>query len=267
MLFSGENVDFLSIYGDSLYYVVNQEQLWKIDCNSKKAEPIFELNENYMCQIQDYTVADGKVFFLNTHSLFCYDIYSKSINELKNTTVESLQVVGNDIYFTDNSERTNTIYVYSMNDNSCRALLGDGEYTPMKPAYLDFWISNDSIYYCQAMPSGTYTMPLNGECKIIHDGRLYFICQSNTAEGLYYMKYERDESYLYFNNKDSKESFVCEMKELNLSSGVAVVDGYVYYNSGFERVLEDHGHYVYYYDNAKPTAERLRTALCLEEKN
>ncbi len=258
LLLAGKNINYLSVYGDFLYYVVDEKELYRININIKSEESIFKLNENYMCQIQDYAVVDEKVFFLNTHTLFYYDISSKSVTELKNITVETLQVVGNDIYFTDHAERTNTVYVYSTADNSCRAVLGNGKYTPDEKAYMDFRIVNGNIYYAQAMPSGTYMMPLDGEEKIIADGRATFICDAPMSEGVYYMSYGLDESHLYFRDKNENEVPACfSMRELNPATGVAVVDGYVYYNSGFERIFDDSGHYVYNYDSSKPTAQKI----------
>lgn len=257
-LLAGKNINYLSVYGDFLYYVIDERELCRININTKAAESIFKLNENYMCQIQDYSVVDEKVFFLNTHSLFYYDIPSRSITELKNITVETLQIVGEDIYFIDHAERTNTVYVFSMSDNFCKPVLGDGKYTPYEKAYMDFRIVNGNIYYTQAMPSGTYVMPLLGEEKIIADGRSTFICESSLSEGLYYMSYGLEESHLYFRDKDGNEEPACfSMKELNAATGVAVVDGYVYYNSGYERVLNDSGHYVYNYGNSKPVMQKI----------
>ena len=143
-------------------------------------------------------------------------------------------------------------------NNSCKVFLGDGEYTPMEKAYMNFRISSDAVYYTQAMPSGTYKASMNGDGKIIRDGRVTFICDSSVSNGIYYMSYGLERSYLYFCDEDGQESFVCQMKELNINSGVAVVDGYVYYNSGFERVLDqDSGYYINDYINAKPTATKL----------
>ena len=268
LLLSTVNIDFLLIHCDKLYYVENEEKLCRIDFDAKLVETIFELDKNYMSQIQDYTVSDGKVFFLNTHTLFYYDISSKSINELKSTTVEALQVVGDDIYFTDHGERTNTIYIYSMRDHSCRALLGDGKCTPAEKAYIDFRIVNDTVYYTQAIPSGTYAMPLDGESKIIRDGRVVFACDSSVSKGVYYMSYSTDESHLYFHDNNGNEFVACfSMMELNLSTGVSVVDGYAYYNSGVERVLDDTGHYIYNYDKAKPTAKQINENIVKAEND
>lgn len=258
LLFSGENIDFLSVYDDTLYCVVDEEKLYRIDTATNDIELIYELDESYMAQIQDYTVVDGKLFFLNTHSLFYYDISSRSVKDLKEVTVETLQIKGDDIYFIDHGERTNTIYIYSLKNNSCKVFLGDGEYTPMEKAYMNFRISNGVVYYTQAMPSGTYKASMNGEGKIIRDSRVTFICDSSVSNGIYYMSYGLERSYLYFCDEDGQESFVCQMKELNINSGVAVVDGYVYYNSGFERLLDqDSGYYINDYINAKPTATKL----------
>ncbi|MBQ8389106.1 MAG: DUF5050 domain-containing protein [Clostridia bacterium] len=257
LLLEGKGINSLVVCENFLYYVVDDEILYRIDVDSKAVETVFKQDDKYMCQIYDYTVADGKVFFLNTHSLFYYDIATKSVKELKDTTVETLQVVGDDIYFIDHAERTDTIYVYSMTDGTCEIVLGNGEHTPMEEAYIDFRIVNNRMYYTQSTPSGTYVMNSAGESKIIGDGCAVFVCESNVAGGTYFMAYGRDESSLKFRGQDGVPVPICfDMMELNVNFGVAIVNGYVYYNSGFDRVLNETGHYIYnYYSN--PMAKKI----------
>ena len=257
LLLECKGINSLVVCENFLYYVVDDEILYRIDVDSKAVETVFKQDDKYMCQIYDYTVADGKVFFLNTHSLFYYDIATKSVKELKDTTVETLQVVGDDIYFIDHAERTDTIYVYSMTDGTCEIVQGDGEYVSMKPEHHDFRVVDDKMYYCQAMPGGTYLMDLDGESKIISNGCSTFVCAPRDFEGIYLMSHGLNTSHLYFYDMEGNKTSACSyLLELDLNNGVAVVNGYVYYNSGYERILNEYGHYIYkYYSN--PVAKKI----------
>ncbi len=239
LIFKIDGANHLSLYGNHLYFVTNDQALHRVDLTKMKDEILFDSreNENYLSQINDYCVVDNKIFFLNTHSLFYFDINSKKSVNLLDTSVYTLQVVDNTIYFLDKAERTFTLYSYSIETKESEKIIGYGITEPLTQLCSDFRIIDGKIIYSLREPYETRVLKEDGSTELVFNGELNFSVSGANWECLYsILKINEAESCLYvYTNGEQK--MIATLPKMNIASGFAIIDGYVYYNSGDKTII------------------------------
>jgi len=196
LVLKAKKADSLSIYGDYLYFVTDRTVLHRINALSGEAELLFDAksNEQYLFQINDYCVSGNKIFFDNTLSLFCFDIGSREITELLDTSVYMLQVWEDSVYFLDDSEETFTLYKYSLDDRSVSTVIGNAVTNPSNYICCDFRINNSEIMYSLREPNGTYIIDKTGEQKTISAEIAEFSVLSAENSGIYSFTEENEDN-------------------------------------------------------------------------
>ena len=198
-------------------------------------------NENYLSQINDYCVVDNKIFFLNTHSLFYFDINSKKSVNLLETSVDTLQVVDNTIYFLDKAERTFTLYSYSMESKESEEIIGHGITEPLTNLCSDFRIIDGKIIYSLREPYETRVLNEDGSKDVIFKNELNFSVSGANWESLYsILEINEKEAYLY-SYSDGEQKMIGTIPKMYAPTGFAIIDGYIYFNSGSENTLTGEG--------------------------
>jgi len=60
--------------------------------------------------------------------------------------------------------------------------------------------------------------------------------------------------YLY---SDGEQKSIAVLNKMNSATGVAIVDGYIYYNSGYKTKVSNMGNIIYDYTVGKPRADKI----------
>lgn len=252
LIYKGKEIDNLLYYNGNLFFVVDRKKLCRIDIYGDNYELLFPLDDYYLSQLVDYTIFNDEVYFLNTHCLFSLNINTKEITEYLETSVEMLQVYGENIYYSNHAERTFTIYQYSLNEGIVTVIDGEDVEEPNQNICLDFCIINDDLIYRVKEPDEIRIKNLKDGTQTVYiDEEIYF-SSFTFEEGIVCVNYDVEKSTIFTLDEWNASQNVFELYRLDLSKGVTVVNGCIYYNSGYRTIINGDGNLIYDYSISIP---------------
>lgn len=250
-LFDVESAYSLSVYSDSIYFVVKgsgqNEKICKIDKNGQNYSTVFR-GEFYL---GDYVIYKNDLYFQDSTQLFFYNKDKNSVEVLIDD-VNSFQIKDDKIYYLDHASESFTIYEYDLENRKNKIVLGKGQSRPKEDIYKEFlWIDN-VLYIYKRMPAGLFKY-VDGKEILIDDGNVCNLI--NYKNDLCYIVNNGFKTYLYKYNGEKISLEAC-MYYLNKNAGVSVVNDYVYYNSGV-KIESRNGNIIENYSESLPCSISL----------
>ena len=229
------NVGQLFPYENYMYFVKTDEdvKVFRIDKDGNNNLQVFDIkqtNNKDIGDIRQIMVVGDKLYLNCSSYIYSYDMKTKKLQLLVDDA-DKFAVVKDNIYYIDHAQRTFTIYKKNLKSMKTNVLLGDGKSYPESNIYSDFIFIGDKIYYVTRNPNGLYYNN-NGKRVCISDkdsGPIEALMEYNGD--IYYLEFANnsDPKFIKFNTRNNTTSQVALLKDISLSQGVKIVNGYVYY--------------------------------------
>ena len=137
-----------------------------------------------------------------------------------------------------------------------KKVVGEGFELPSENICSDFRVSDGKMYFSIRVPYKTNVMTENGNACELHNSELHF--SAFTAEkDIYCVLFDEETSILYSLRENGIMENTVTLEKLYLAKGFTVVNGYVYYNSGYKVKTNNVGDIIYDYSSSVPKFEKI----------
>ena len=260
-IYEGSHPDNLLLSGDALFFLdASGKMLFSVQTDGEDARTVLDITEyDNSMYISDYQIENDSVYFLWQNTLYSYSINEKQFESLENINIDRFQIVGEFMYYIDHAPRTFTVYQMNLNTGETSILAGYGQESPRDNVCKDFLRDKDRLLCVQTHPNRFYLWE-NHNSVTLSTGRVtnFYIAQGI----LYYVDFDDESSTLYaYDFEQNERTAVAILKQFDKSRGFSVIDGAVYYYSGYS-VQEEDGNKIYDYDNSALLCQKLSVSAC-----
>lgn len=251
------NPDNLLFYGDNIFFLdENGKRLLSVHMDGGESVTVFDVTGcNDEMVLSDYQIENDLVYFLWQNTLYSYSINEKKLESLyENINIDKFQIVGEFMYYIDHAPRTFTVYRMNLDTGETSILAGYGKEEPKDSICQDFLWSNDHFLCVQTHPDRFY-LSENHNDVTLSTGTVTNFC---IAQGtLYYVDFDYESSTLYaYDFEQNKSTAVAELSQFDKNRGFSVINGYVYYHSGYS-MQEERENQIYDYKDSIVICQRL----------